>query len=165
MYAAVSAACVCEHLTRDKSSLQGSSDQVVKLNCGYSLVHARNDLLSDSSGIDVLGIESITQARDASRDLVELDAFFAPIYTTLLAYCRILWCKKSGDVCCSVGTSSKKLCGLQDDAGGVWTYSSRAYRACRRTSRLCMGDLSFMVTIRWWLGLSQEMLLRKKIVQ
>jgi hypothetical protein len=44
------------------------------------LVDTRDNLLSDGCGIDVLSVEAITQTRDTSCDLVELDTLLAAIY-------------------------------------------------------------------------------------
>lgn len=54
--------------------------QVIKLHSSYALVDARDNLLGDCSGINVLWVKSITQSGDASCDLVELDTLLASIY-------------------------------------------------------------------------------------
>jgi hypothetical protein len=53
--------------------------QVIQLNSGDTLVNTRDDLLRDSSGIDVFWIKAIAQSRYTSSDLVELYAFFASV--------------------------------------------------------------------------------------
>jgi hypothetical protein len=57
--------------------------QVVQLDCGDTLVHARNDFLGDSSGVNVIRVQAITQPGDTGCDLVELHAFFASIYMSV----------------------------------------------------------------------------------
>lgn len=57
------------------------TDEIVELNGGDTLIDARNDLLRDGCCINVFGIKTIAQSGDTSRDLVELNAFFASICT------------------------------------------------------------------------------------
>jgi hypothetical protein len=47
------------------------------------LVDTRDNLLSDGCGIDVFGVEAVTQSGDASCDLVELDTLLAAIYAVV----------------------------------------------------------------------------------
>ena len=56
-----------------------SSYQVIQLDGAHTLIDTRDDLLGDSSSIDMLRVEAVTQSRDTGSDLVELDAFFASI--------------------------------------------------------------------------------------
>ena len=44
------------------------------------MVDARDNLLRDCSGINVLWVKSVTQSGDAGCDLVELDTLLASIY-------------------------------------------------------------------------------------
>jgi hypothetical protein len=61
--------------------------QVVQLNGVDTLVDTRDDLLRDSSSIDVIRVEAITKPRHTGSDLVELHAFFASVYEkTALAF-------------------------------------------------------------------------------
>ena len=53
--------------------------KIIKLDRGDSLVNTRDDLLSDSSWIDMFGVESITETRDTSGNFIKLNAFFAII--------------------------------------------------------------------------------------
>jgi hypothetical protein len=81
MYAAVSAACVyaldaCHSSCR---YLEISPYQVVELDGGNTLVDARNDLHGDGSGVDMVGVEAVTQPRDTGSDLVECNTLLAPI--------------------------------------------------------------------------------------
>lgn len=71
---------------RDGGCLGGNTNQIVKFNGGYTLVYARDDLLGDSSCINVLGVEAITESRDTGSDLVELHAFFASVCTRASAH-------------------------------------------------------------------------------
>lgn len=57
--------------------------QIIKFYRCDPLVDTRYDFLSDGSSIDVFWIESITEAGDASCDLVELNALLASIYITI----------------------------------------------------------------------------------
>jgi len=54
--------------------------EVVQLNSGDTLVNTRDDLLCDCCGVDMLGIQSVTQSGDTSCDLVELNTFLASVY-------------------------------------------------------------------------------------
>lgn len=64
---------------RVAASAERATDQVVKLNRRDALIDTRDDLLCNCCGINMLGIETITQTRDSSCDLVELNALLAPI--------------------------------------------------------------------------------------
>ena len=55
--------------------------KVVQLNGGDALVNTRDDLLRNSSSVDMVGVQAITQARNASCDLVELYALLAIVYS------------------------------------------------------------------------------------
>ena len=77
MYAAVSAAC--RLLVCGSGGAFRVTYQVVQLNCGDTLVHARDDLHCDGSGIDMIRVKSVTQPRYSCGDLVELHAFLASI--------------------------------------------------------------------------------------
>ena len=76
MYAAVSAAWDVLALKGDGSRF---AYQVVKLDSSHTLIDTRDDLLGDGSCVDMFGIKSITQPRNAGCDLVELDSLFASI--------------------------------------------------------------------------------------
>lgn len=85
MYAAVSAAyCNGEVLAFDPS-LDSTpfpardTYQVVQLNGANTLVDTRDDLLCDSSSIDMLRVKAVTKSRDTRSDLIELYAFFASV--------------------------------------------------------------------------------------
>lgn len=60
--------------------------QVVELDCGDTLVHARDDLHCNGSRVDMVRIEPVTQPRHAGCDLVELHAFFASICSTFVSH-------------------------------------------------------------------------------
>lgn len=108
MYAAVSAAYYNGEVLAFDPSLDSTSFpardtyQVVQFNGTNTLVDTRNDLLCDSSSIDMLGVKAVTKSRDTRSDLVELYALFASV------------CKKFGCV-------SPKV-----DRGGVSRRSSRS---------------------------------------
>jgi hypothetical protein len=59
------------------------TNQVVQLHGRNALVDTRDDLLGDGNGIDMIWVEAIAQAGNASGDLVELDALPAAIYRCL----------------------------------------------------------------------------------
>jgi hypothetical protein len=52
------------------------------------LVDTRDDLLGDCCGVNMFGVESVTQSRNTSCDLVELNALLASI-------CRTIRCSAS----------------------------------------------------------------------
>jgi len=60
--------------------------QVIKLDCGDTLVDAGDDLHCDSSRVDMVRIEPVTQPRHAGCDFVELHAFFAPIWCRTVSH-------------------------------------------------------------------------------
>lgn len=64
--------------------------QVVQLNCGDTLVHARDDLHCDGSRVNMVRIEPVTQPRHAGCDLVELHAFFASICSTCISHGAVM---------------------------------------------------------------------------
>jgi hypothetical protein len=81
MYAAVSAAYFHEsvgkfYIYRSKSK---NAYQIVKLDGGDTSINTRDDLLSDSNGVDMVGVKSVTQTRYTSSDFVELDTLLAAI--------------------------------------------------------------------------------------
>jgi hypothetical protein len=82
MYAAVSAACKEVHVSK-RSSRCGPQDedtyQVVQLDGGDTLVDTRDNLLGDSSSVDMFRVKAITESRYTSRDFIELYAFFASV--------------------------------------------------------------------------------------
>ncbi len=53
--------------------------QIVQLDCRYTAIDARYDLLSYRDRVDMVHIQPIAQSRDTRRDLVELHALHAPI--------------------------------------------------------------------------------------
>jgi hypothetical protein len=85
MYAAVSAAYgeKCQNL--QLLLLEHRTYEVVKLNGGDTLVDTRDDLLRNCSSVNMLCIESVTKSGDTSSNLVELDAFLAPVCILELA--------------------------------------------------------------------------------
>jgi hypothetical protein len=60
--------------------MNGAAYQVVKLHSCDAAIDTRDDLLGDGDGVDVFHIEAVTQSRDTSRDLVELDTLLASIW-------------------------------------------------------------------------------------
>lgn len=60
--------------------------QVVQLDGGNALVNTRDDLLCDSSRIDMVRIKTIAQSRDTRSDFVELDAFCPAV--CMVAHCQ-----------------------------------------------------------------------------
>ena len=54
--------------------------QIVKFYCRDTLIDTRDDLLGDCSSVDMFGVKTITQSRNTSCDLVELNALLASIY-------------------------------------------------------------------------------------
>lgn len=54
--------------------------KIIKLDSRHTTVHARDDLLGNGDGVDVVGVEAVTQSRDTSSDLVELDTLLASIW-------------------------------------------------------------------------------------
>lgn len=57
----------------------GCPYQVIQLDGVDTLVDTRDDLLGDSSSIDMFRVEAVTQPRHTGSDLVELHAFFASV--------------------------------------------------------------------------------------
>ena len=57
-----------------------TTDQVVELDGGDTLVDSGDNFLRNCSSINVLCIEAITESRDPGCDLVELHAFLASIW-------------------------------------------------------------------------------------
>lgn len=53
--------------------------QVVELDGGHAVVHTRDDLHCNGSGVDMLRIQAVAQPRYAGSDLIELNALFASI--------------------------------------------------------------------------------------
>jgi hypothetical protein len=53
--------------------------QVIQLDCVDALVDTGNDLHGNSSSVDMVGVEAVTQPRDTSCDLVELDTLLASV--------------------------------------------------------------------------------------
>jgi hypothetical protein len=53
--------------------------QVVELDGSDAMVHARDDLLGDGRSVNVVRVQPVTEPRDTSSDLVELDAFLAAV--------------------------------------------------------------------------------------
>lgn len=56
--------------------------QVIKLNGSDTTIHTRDDLLGDGNGVNMVGVESVTQTRYTGGDLVELDTLLAAICPT-----------------------------------------------------------------------------------
>ena len=59
--------------------LHMSTYQIIQLDGSDALVHARDDLHGDSSGIHMLRVEAIAESGHSRRNLVELHAFLAAI--------------------------------------------------------------------------------------
>jgi hypothetical protein len=83
MYAAVSAAlgrvsAMAHDAIRRVNSY--STYQIVKLYCGNTLVDTRDDLLRDSSRINMIGVKAITQSGDTGCDFIKLHALLAAVY-------------------------------------------------------------------------------------
>ncbi len=66
-------------MTRLERVFRVETYEVIKFHCSDALVDARDDLLRNCGGVDMLGVEAITETRNTSGDLVELDALFASI--------------------------------------------------------------------------------------
>ena len=80
MYAAVSAAC---YIVSDvPKTMRLKTYQIVELDGVNTLVDACNDLHGNGCRIDMVWVKTVTQSRDTCCDLVELNAFLAPICTT-----------------------------------------------------------------------------------
>jgi hypothetical protein len=73
---------VSREMPRDKVR-RGYTYQIIKLYSGDALVHTRDDLLGDGSSIDVIRVEAITQPRNTSCDLIELDTLLASIWSKM----------------------------------------------------------------------------------
>jgi len=86
MYAAVSAAYCSGEMLAFNPSLDSTTFpardtyQVVQLNGANTLVDTRDDLLCDSSSINMLRIKAVAKSRDTRSDLIELYAFFASVW-------------------------------------------------------------------------------------
>jgi hypothetical protein len=65
-------------MRRDRVAV-GWAYQVIKFYRCDTLVDTGDDLLSNCSGVDMLGVEAVTQSRNTSCDLVKLNAFLASI--------------------------------------------------------------------------------------
>ena len=70
-------------LERVGSPAEADTYKVVKLYRCDTLVDTRDDLLGDCCSIDMFGVQSITQSRNTSCDLVELNALLASVYGTI----------------------------------------------------------------------------------
>lgn len=68
---------------RDKIDASRRTYQVVELNGRYAVVDTRDDLHGDGGGVDMVGVEPVTQSRHSCRDLVELHAFLASIWVAV----------------------------------------------------------------------------------
>lgn len=58
---------------------EGKVYQVIQLNRCYTLVDTRDNLLCNRCGINMLGIESITQSGNTSCDFVKLDTLLTAV--------------------------------------------------------------------------------------
>lgn len=61
----------------------GLGSQVIELDGVDALVDTSNDLHGDSSSVDMVRIEAVTQPRHTGCDLVELDTLLASVYETV----------------------------------------------------------------------------------
>jgi hypothetical protein len=77
-------------LKRVVISAEPDAYKIVKLNRCNTLVHTGDNLLRDCCCVDMLGVETITQTRDSSCDLVELNALLASIYRLISGNLRVL---------------------------------------------------------------------------
>jgi hypothetical protein len=66
-------------LGNQRGESHGTAYQVIKFDGGHSLIDTRDDFLCDSSGINVLCVQAITEPRNTSGDLVELNALLAAV--------------------------------------------------------------------------------------
>lgn len=57
--------------------------EIVELDSCHTSVDTGDDLLGDGDRINMLSVEAVTQPRDTSSDLVELNALLAPIYISV----------------------------------------------------------------------------------
>lgn len=58
--------------------------EIIKLDGSDASIDTRNYFLGDGNGVNVFGIEAVTQSRHASCDLVKLDALLATICIVLV---------------------------------------------------------------------------------
>jgi hypothetical protein len=65
--------------TRPNALKMGCMYQIIELYRRDTLVDTRDDLLGNSRGVNMIGVEAVTQPRNTGCDLVELNAFLAPI--------------------------------------------------------------------------------------
>lgn len=63
--------------------LRHGTYEIIQLRGCDTPINTRNHLLGDRDGIDMLHVESITQAGNPRCDLVELNALLAPIWVEL----------------------------------------------------------------------------------
>ena len=90
IYAAVSAALKGisrwrEREARVEACQKKLTYEVIKLDCGYTLVDTRDDFLCDCCSVNMVGVEAITQSRNTSCDFVELDTLLATVWRVLAA--------------------------------------------------------------------------------
>ena len=64
------------------SFCRANTYKIVKFDSRNTLVDTGDDLLGDCCSIDMFGVESITQSRNTSCDLVELNALLASVCKT-----------------------------------------------------------------------------------
>ena len=53
--------------------------EIVELSGCDTTINPRDDLLSDSDGVDMVHVQAVAKPRDTCRDLVELNALLTPI--------------------------------------------------------------------------------------
>lgn len=58
---------------------QEQAHKVIQLHSRDTLVDARDDLLGDGRGIDVIWVQAIAQSGNTCCDLVELNSLFAVV--------------------------------------------------------------------------------------
>lgn len=70
-------------ITRPRKPSKGGkdTDKIVQLDGCNTSVDTTDDLLRDLDRVDMVHVKTIAQSRDTRRDLVELDAFLASIWT------------------------------------------------------------------------------------
>jgi hypothetical protein len=64
---------------RVRSPAETDTYKIIKLYRCNTLVDTRDDFLCDGSCVNMFGVEAITQTRNSSCDLVELNALLASI--------------------------------------------------------------------------------------
>jgi hypothetical protein len=110
--------------------------QVIELNGGHPVVDTGDDLHCDSSRVDMVRVEPVTQPRHAGCDLVELHAFLASIWCRFVS--TMSTCRKSGSreqqIECDLPRLKTNMLNVQE----VWVYGvSKVCRKCMQVQ--CCG--------------------------